>query len=112
MTIRKLREAVEAGTLQGYAVEFVEVFGAHAQHAAQAYHKDMNAALALMHAVLPGWYWDCGTESLDGTYFGRVETPHAGAPQPHEIIGHADTPARALLLAILKAREAQNEAPA
>ena len=57
---------------------------------------DLNAAVSLLGAVLPGWVWN-----LAPTYAHVMPPTDNGDQQASS--GSADTPARALLIAILKA---------
>lgn len=105
MSIRALREAVEAGetlTPHDFIRTDTPLLRKHATDAwlAQAY--DMNAALALLKAVLPGWFPGVSQNIHTGLWYAWVQdfaTAHYSATE-------AD-PARALLIAILKAMEAQ-----
>lgn len=66
---------------------------------ATAYSGSLDAALAMQEALLPGWYW-CVTP--DGS---SVYNPDDNSP--YDCDGRQDVPARAWLLAILKAYQAQ-----
>lgn len=109
----KLIEAVEAG---GYDAtpdraarfnDFSEAWeaarGAYTQPgyktAWRAYHGSLDAALALHEALLPGWWFQ--TSAVDGWATCYVERSGAGVPE--EAPSAAETPARAWLLAILRA---------
>ena len=73
--------------------------------AQQAYQGSLDAALALHNAVLPGWFW-----SRQG-FVMQVTNDHTG--WGNGIYGRArndDNPARAWLLAVLRALIAQEEA--
>jgi len=104
--IRKLIEAVEAGgtgwnrlaTIAEDAVPPKE-----AALAATANSGSMDAALAFMKAVLPGWDW--------GIYNGpeRKKSANVWKNILHPFDGTDADPARALLLACLRAMEASNE---
>lgn len=67
-----------------------------------AYHGSLDAAKALHEAVLPGWEWHLGPSNA------KVY-PYNGSPLK-SWSGMADNPARAWLLAILRALAAE-EAP-
>lgn len=103
--LKELLAKVEAGEIEGYAFEFADISGAYAQHAVQAYHGSLDAALALHEAVLPGWdfavYADSAEVSETKPGDGYDITEHYGAD--------SDTPARAWLIAILRALIAQEE---
>lgn len=111
--IRELREKVEAGGDAGFVSGLSDdVFPEHLRQAvANAYAGSLDAALALYEAVLPGWaiermhQWP-GKQafvSLWGTHEhngGRWHHPEDG-----RVEAEAETLARALLIAILKAME-------
>jgi hypothetical protein len=61
----------------------------------------MGAALAIMKAVLPGWRWNAGED--EHSVWAIVSSRHGTFRDDG-----AASPARALLLAILKALEAKN----
>ena len=89
----KLIESVELGTLtEGQALQNGSVLPMCASTSA-AYHGSLDAALALHEALLPGWIW--GRQQNGAMWV--ANRPHTiRAPAPME-------PARALLLAVLKA---------
>lgn len=93
----KLIEAVEAGT--AHAAHFACCFepGANSPYwsAGLAYNGSLDAALALHEALLPGWRWDLDASSTAGVWNTSDTLP--------AITGHSPTPARAWLLAILRA---------
>lgn len=102
--LQTLIEAVETGTLR----DIDWSWGAFPDdlswdQVTAAYDGSVDAALALMEAVLPRWFWriTSGKHSIDA-----VVQLDIMSGQHHEAT--ADTPARALLLAILKAMEATN----
>lgn len=113
MSIRKLREAVEAGTWPAdFRAADIGVYGVTTMSMYEAFSGSLDAALALMQAMLPGWMvagihqqdngsWWCELREGYITSYSRVVI----APDNFS----ADTPARALLLAILKAKEATDE---
>ena len=97
----KLIEAVEAGTSdrQGLLHMIDKAMpqgnrGCMAM-AHQAYHGSLDAALALHEALLPGWRWDLDAACNAGVWNSCDLLP--------AIAGEANTPARAWLLAILRA---------
>jgi hypothetical protein len=107
MSIRELREAVEAGTARNET--FLNALGhisvGTTEVAFRAFHGSLDAAVALVEAVLPGWDWTIRN------------LPDADLKPPRELrhLGHAYAdstnsgyPARALLIATLKALEAQD----
>jgi hypothetical protein len=90
-----LIEAVEAGTLA--TTDLVEFTNTNHALAFSAYHGSLDAALALHHALLPGWIFDVTNDSafvLRHDEFGQDEPLQYQADGPH---------ARAWLLAILRA---------
>jgi hypothetical protein len=116
--IRALREAVEARpagqVFDGFTDDLDRWFEAfptktypvsdNARLARRACDGDMNAALALMKAVLPGWEWWADGVNGASVWYAGVE---GDAPYFDGEYGpNVDTPARALLLAVLKALEA------
>jgi hypothetical protein len=99
--IRALREAVEAGKARGRYGQLCDDTGLDAVEVMRAdVSGSLDAALALMQAVLPEWDWN--VDNWSGASGAAVHPPHDG----EWVFGSADTPARALLLAILKALEA------
>jgi len=109
MTIRELREAVERGQ---WPVAFNDELPLKIQTVAElaedAYHGDLNAAKALHEAVLPGWTLDAFGQRAGGwvATLGRRDSK-TPVPAPSAMV--RDTPARAWLLAVLKALEAQED---
>ena len=96
--MRELIEAIEAGTEVRLLMR--KAFPDGYVCAMTAYDGDMNAALALMAAVLPGWSWQI-EDGFAAVWIGDPIT----VPTFRLIDAEADTPARALLLAILRAME-------
>lgn len=99
MSIAALIEAVEAGTagwnhIATLAEAVMPIW--EAQLAANAYTRDLSAAMALHEALLPGWEWerDC--------HGGMIVTHYDGEFRARDI----GDPARTWLLAILRAKEA------
>lgn len=102
----KLIEAVEADVLdsvwhgcssrRGHWAYATGLDATQRNLAWQASHGSLDAALALHEAVLPGWGW--GRYSSDGSFH---VTQHGVMIDDTE--GKADAPARAWLLAILRA---------
>jgi hypothetical protein len=114
VSIRELIDAVEAGTFPHGINGAARVVFPYAEReandlgltAAAAFDGSLDAALALMQAVLPGWRWELFDR--DGARIWESGAPHKPT------LGEAENPARALLLAILKAMEAaptQGETP-
>lgn len=111
--LRTLIEAVEAGEfphgINGaaravfpYAEREADDLGLTA---AAAFDGSVDAALALMEAVLPGWVWALDCEP--GFATALIFKPN-GDELYLQSVAKTDTPARAILLAILKAMEATN----
>ena len=101
----KLIAAVEAGTAKAYdfakslpAKPPVYGFSPEAFLAQDAYNGDLNAALRLHEALLPGWVW-CPEISTSGPCEGYMSPPLSS----DGINVAAENPARAWLLAILRA---------
>ena len=112
MTIQGLIEAVEAGTLQEHAwggMEWPE--GLSWSTVQYAYAGSLDAAKALHDALLPGWWWAVGTCKVSDD--ARVSPDDdLRAPDGGEWAEYTDidrrppgNPARAWLLAILRAQE-------
>lgn len=114
MTNRKaleaLREKVEAGECRPYEIEeaAMDVWPADIgnvrrweiyTNAKDAYEGSIDAAVALLEAVLPGWTWEMTGEGVATLYrpYGD-EWDYSGDAEVQE------NPARALLLAIIKAK--------
>jgi hypothetical protein len=90
--------AVEAGNV-GAGLNTAAVFGDNqtAMDAVDAFHGSLDAALALHSALLPGWWWDVTVDYA-------ISTDPTGR---REFVAGADNPARAWLLATIKACRAQ-----
>lgn len=111
----KLIEAVEAGTAPEFSI-FREAHGKgtvwrslpslsrHDAH--RAYNGSLDAALALHEALLPGWDWGVSAGPIQGVngYASLLGW------QKGESEAEAETPARAWLLAILRAYRSLQEA--
>lgn len=113
--LTRLADAVEAGTAT--SADFRAAFPAGNGHDSgailAAYHGSLDAAKALHEAVLPGWgvtslcqLWDV---TPSGEYIGigndwSIELHHSnGDIQSHETCATASDPARAWLIAIIRA---------
>lgn len=72
----------------------------------KAHNGDLNAAKALHDALLPGWIFDV----TNGSAFVMRDLPDADLTHDMcpQYLGEADSPARAWLLAILRAKLAEN----
>ena len=103
MSIAALIEAVEAGTPS--MRNFIDAFGGIPMgndiEAYNAYHGSLNAARALHDALLPGWFPGMSQNIHHGHWYAWVQdkaTAHFSAED--------NDPARAWLMAILRAKEA------
>lgn len=109
MTILALIEAVERGDAGGVsAYHSSRVFPVGYAHIINAFGGDMNAALALHEALLPGWrLHHLGENSATSSgWFAYIRSDHSnGAAESHD----QPLAARALLLAILRAVEAEGQ---
>ena len=99
MSIRKLIEAVERG--ERPRVAKYDLPHHFADYVGPAFNGSLDAAHALHKAVLPGWTWVGGDMCEAMTVF---PPGYDQDPAGHVDAYHAD-PARAWLLAILKALE-------
>lgn len=93
--LRKLLEKVEAGQWGGYCY-FHTIADSLGQTAFNAFDGSMDAALSLFDAVLPGWEWQVRNTGA------CIEFDPVGGGYV-EIYADHNMPARALLIAILKA---------
>lgn len=111
MTLARLIEAVGAGTARpgqyGHPdVMFMEVWPPTVsgpqlwQYASEAYDGSLDAAKRLHDALLPGWFPGLSQNVHSGFWFAWVQTKE----EKHFSATEAD-PARAFLLAILRAME-------
>lgn len=101
MTIKELREAVEAGLPSPTNWrDFDAIQGENSILAHRAYHHSLDAAVALVKAVLPEWGW-----AVESPNKACVWHPDTGGVSRD--ISTANSPARALLIATLKALEEQ-----
>ena len=101
MSIAALIKAVEAGTAN--MRDFIDAFGripmGNNIEAYNAYHGSLDAAKALHEALLPGCDWG----RTEGNIY--VKNPNVGS-RSTKWGGPNEDPARAWLLAILRAKEA------
>lgn len=111
--IRELIEAVEAGTSLPMDGSAYRLFGDGWLHVFDAYHGSLDAAKALHDALLPGWRMDalwqgghlCSNENDWSCRLRCVsEQRHAVENDERQALPN---PARAWLIAILRAYEAQ-----
>ena len=95
--LTRLAEEVEAGTAahSDFVADGLPEWIAARTAAWKAYNGSLNAAKALHEVVLPGWEWHLGPSNA------KVY-PYNGSPLK-SWSGMADNPARAWLLAILRA---------
>lgn len=73
--------------------------------AKDAYNGSLDAAKALHEALLPGWAPSVGQNVHHGYWFAHVMKAENGAVS-HDYSAQSDNPARAFLLAVLKAYRA------
>ena len=114
--IRELREAVEAGeaTYDQFHALCQPLKGYHGRAFEACHDGSVDAALALLEAVLPGWSWmqtpDVRVgEGPDGFPLTGRSVARVFYPGKHGVTATAPTPARALLIAILKAMEERED---
>ena len=103
-----LIDVVEAG--EDYVERHIQrAFGgyrssANSAYINRAYHGSLDAALALHEALLPGWRWQHGfAVGGHGSHAATVWLPHMEDAQWKVHFAVGETPARAWLLAVLKA---------
>lgn len=107
----KLIEAVEAGSIGWY--DFPEVCEAiwgdgedcpnHMETIRAAYQGNLNAAKRLHDVLLPGWMWNVVDDET------TVWPKYPGDPKDYQEGFCEDNPARAWLLAVLKALRANHD---
>ena len=107
-----LIEAVEAGTWPEDWREVTRALTLHPDerhiHAKRAFNGSLDADLALHEALLPGWGWSLNANSGPASKLSQDAIVDAINPfRCHG--GNSSTPARAWLLAILKAYRAAQE---
>jgi hypothetical protein len=100
MSIAELIEAVEAGHDQR-VLELSYYFGGNYTHVIDAFRGSLDAAMALHEALLPGWHWNIVLDAA--TVWPKYPGDPTDAIDSDMIEGN---PARAWLLAILRAKEA------
>jgi hypothetical protein len=114
--LKELAAKVEAGRLDEcrYTTARFEDAGFD-KWAELAYHGSLDAAKALHEAVLPGWKprmpaapWNEKSFAVEGPTL--VDDPEGDCSGFPSFVGKSDTPARAWLLAILRALIAQEKA--
>lgn len=111
--LTRLADAVEAGTIGQFRNLDSELGNGNGIHGKRAYNGSLDAAKALHEAVLPGWHvtslcqlWDVTTS---GEYIGigndwSIELHHSnGDVRPHGACATSNDPARAWLLAVIRA---------
>lgn len=102
MTLARLIEAVEAGRWDHDAAAAWlwtkpgQIYG----WAMEAFNGSLDAAKWLHDALLPGWGWETG---INATFVSIAQVWKSGRDKAHA--GTSETPARAWLLAILRAME-------
>ena len=103
----KLIAAVEAGHVDANWYDYLELPKGHGNATIRAYHGSLDAALALHNALLPGWVatvWAGGEAAGVKYWWATVEDWNSGEEVSAE---NLPSPARAWLLAIIKAYRAQ-----
>lgn len=112
--LRKLIEAVEGGCAT--RDHFFCIYGEDDfNNAESAYHDSLDAAKALHESLLPGWasrVWSAQGEDADAEVYPPLVTGHDfnGRTEGGDIFSaevDGNNPARAWLIAVLKAYEAQ-----
>ena len=100
----KLIEAVEAGSLPTFPETVRAVRGADADavDVDMAFNGYLDAALSLHEALLPGWGWETG---VNATFTSIAQVWKDGRSSAFQ--GVSELPARAWLLAILRAVKAK-----
>lgn len=96
--IDALIEAVRGGEISTSLIEEAMDTMWQSVHVLAAFDGSMNAALSLLSELLPGWKWG---RQWDGRMWVQRAEATADINQRH--YGEGDNPARALLLATLKA---------
>lgn len=102
MSQGKLIEAVDAGTATAYDFGLLFPLATNFEHtnAWDAYRGSLDAAKRLHDALLPGWGWETGANA---TFASIAQVWKSGRDKAH--VATSETPARAFLLAILRALE-------
>ena len=104
MTIRALIEAVERGEFWG---DLPRPHALHTDLCWKAFNGSLDAALALHAAALPGWGWTAGPWGARVFLYSDAPRWDGSKRQEVELV---NSPARAWLLAILRAVEAEGKA--
>ena len=102
-----LLERVEAGHLTASCLPDSMV--KNWQQIMDAYHGSLDAAKALHDAVLPGWSPSVGQNAHHGYWFAHVLKSEDGSIVGDKDGSSPDTPARAWLIAIIRALIADTE---
>lgn len=98
--LTRLADAVEAG--RDDSEKWYPAFGEHGYNAMRAFHGSLDAAKSLHEAVLPDWVWFIG--HLDSIELGFTCTVSSKPfPDAPSFGAFSDNPARAWLLAVIKA---------
>ncbi len=85
------------------------VYDPHTRYSSQSFTASIDAAVSLAERVLPGWYWGItqGDDGEDAVEFqGNVWPSIQPYPAELEQYGYHKFPAIALLIALLRAKEA------
>lgn len=109
--LEKLIESVEAGIIPRSDLDaFIPLFGlsVNANNALDAYRGSLDAAKALHDALLPGWAVEISCKPFGikpHQWFCRISDDHTGWGNGKYFNAAKECPARAWLLAILKAHK-------
>lgn len=115
--IRELREVIEAGEVS--STDFVKVdlfcgsegflntFGRYVRRA--CFHESLDAALGLHEEMLPGWTVAHIGQDDRGLWFAELRRGYQTSYEKVIMVRKKNNPAIALLIADLKAMEAEND---
>ena len=95
--LKELLAKVEAGSCENDGSMYL-AFGDNWTHCFDAYHGSLDAAKALHEAVLPGWHWSMESEDKICAVYKNPMNDDG-----HAHLGKSPNPARAWLIAIIKA---------
>ena len=97
--LQRLLDKVESGKVSQW-FNWNSGIGSHGPLARQAYNGSLDAAKALHDALLPGWIWQAGTGIKPVSSYATIYPPGDFLNQH---VGYNADPARAWLLAIIRA---------
>lgn len=108
MSIAELIEAVEAGNAWRTLDHIDAAWDDHRERVVQVFNGSLDAAMALHEALLPDWYLlDLGElPNRDVKKWVAVVRPREEDETTRSVVERDNDPARAWLLAILRAKEA------